>query len=141
MSEAQQAKSITIRGETLREAIGLTEGVKDGAYGDPKANLAAHGELLAWYRKWSRGNYGPGHEAAISQVLSKLARIATAPRGSSLHKDNYVDGEAYFGIAFECETVFRKESAPDNPTRRGGPGEFIYLDQGPVGTLSGHSHG
>lgn len=100
--------SDSLRAAVLNEANRLTSTDRANTYGDPKINLACVGELMNVYYKYARSKC-PGHEAAIMQVIAKLARIACGPQ---LHRDNYVDGAAYFAIAFECEQYEQSDNTP-----------------------------
>lgn len=92
------------RVQILRKGEKLTTGDRDKTYGAPSVNLGCHGELLRVYQKYAQGKYTPGHDAAMSQMLSKIARIATAPAGNPPLEDSYIDGVNYIAIAYECET-------------------------------------
>jgi len=94
--------------DILNRAAELTGGDRQKAYGSPRPNMQAHAELLQWYRRWAEDRYSPEHDAAIVQVLAKLARIAVG----QFKDDNYVDGAAYLGIAFECEQEYRDGLKP-----------------------------
>ena len=100
---------MTIRGDILRRAIGITEGERESTYGDPAITLACMAELKATYRKFSQGKYCPEHEEAMEAALMKIARIATG----SFHRDNYVDGAGYHGIAAECQ---QRANQPESGT-------------------------
>lgn len=83
----------------LREGIALTTDSRNSIYGEPIRNMTCHGELIAVYQKYAGANVS-AHDAAIFQVLAKIARIACAPDGVR-HRDNYVDGATYMAIAYE----------------------------------------
>lgn len=90
-------------------ASSLTSSDRNTTYGDCLANHQAFGELIAWWEKW-RGLLEPksiSHNAAVAQVLTKLARIAVG----RFHHDNYIDAAAYLAIAFECEARERDNQA------------------------------
>jgi hypothetical protein len=85
----------------LSTASFLTSNDRNKTYGDCLANHRAFGELLNWWYNW-RGVLQPkhpSHDAAMVQVLTKIARIAVG----NFKDDNYVDAAAYLAIAFECE--------------------------------------
>ncbi len=89
----------TIRGKTLMEALGLTEGDRNKTYGSPYANLTCYANLVAAYvnGKPDDGDFN-AVDGAILMVLAKISRIAV----NQNHHDSYVDGAAYMAIADEC---------------------------------------
>lgn len=101
---------MTIRGDTLREAIRLTEGNRQQAYGDPAITLSCMGLLKTIYRTFSRDKYSLAHDEAVEAALIKIARIATG----SFHPDNYVDGAGYIAIAAECEQMAKQSETKAN---------------------------
>jgi|15BtaG_2_1085339.scaffolds.fasta_scaffold01693_5 hypothetical protein len=78
----------------LEEAIRLTCGDRNESYGDTVEN---HEQIAAIFNAVTGHKITP-REAAMFQICVKLARCRTSPNKG----DNYVDGMAYFGIAFEC---------------------------------------
>ena len=87
-----------IRKKVLETALSLTCGERDSVYGPPEINMECLGELLAVYRKYAVDRHNLGHDACIFQILTKVSRIACG----KLKEDNYIDGAAYFGMAYEC---------------------------------------
>lgn len=89
------------RVEILEESIRLTSQDRNAQYGDPLINMSCAGELKAIFRKWNlasgRRVIGPGEGEALDMVFTKLSRIAAG----DLKPDNYVDGAAYLGAAYE----------------------------------------
>lgn len=98
-------QELTARENVLAVAINLTTGDRNDAYNDPKINMQAMLELQEWFTRW-RNHAGVssvaeagGHNAAMTMVFAKLARIAVgAPKA-----DNYIDAAAYLAIAWECQ--------------------------------------
>ena len=90
------------RVEVLQTAIKLTAGDRNNTYGDPTKNMDAFAALVRAYLHYSLPNGDVNeigaHDAAILMALTKIARIAV---GSKPHKDNYIDGAAYLGMAWE----------------------------------------
>ncbi len=78
----------------LETAIELTCGDRNESYGSPVEN---HQHIADIFNAVS-GHKITAREAALFQICVKLARCRTSPNKA----DNYVDGMAYFGIAFEC---------------------------------------
>ena len=117
------------RKHILDTALKYTCGDRDDSYGPPSINLACHAELMAVYKKYAGDKFCGGHDAAMFQVLCKISRIACG----KFKDDNYIDGSAYFGIAYECEKTHR-----DATTRIGGPeiNEFLSKVEFPSQTLS-----
>jgi hypothetical protein len=104
MRKAKAVRQDSTREAVLKEAAFLTAGDRNDAYNDPKINMQAMLELQEWFERWrshpSVNNVASagGHDAAITMVLAKLARIAVgAPKA-----DNYVDAAAYLAMAWEC---------------------------------------
>src|SRR5690606_25180945 len=92
------------------------------------------------YKRYAKDKHCAGHEAAMVQVISKIGRIAS---GHGLHEDNYVDGAAYFGIAWECgqDSLGLKEAtiAPAPLTfRDSSPSQNSYCSL--CGALEGTKH-
>jgi len=101
------------RKEVLLQAIELTCNDRQSTYGTPEQNLGCLGELVSVYKKYSDGSHGSAHDAAMFNVLAKIARIAAGP---VLHSDNYVDGAAYFAIAFEVAAIKTQEPLVQHST-------------------------
>lgn len=94
----------SFREEVLLTARDLTCGDRNDAYNDPRVNMMAFEELLEWANKWQRHNLdasaaGCGHDAAMTMVYAKLARIVVGVAKA----DNYIDAAAYLAMAWECE--------------------------------------
>ena len=92
------------REEVLLTARDLTCGDRNDAYNDPRVNMRAFEELMEWAQKWQRHNMdssaaGYGHDAAMTMVYAKLARIVVG----AAKADNYIDAAAYLAMAWECE--------------------------------------
>lgn len=111
MSEIHPTRIMSSREEVLSEAIHLTTGDRNQAYGRPYNNLALQGRLWELYKMTAGEKYNSAHDAAMQLILAKIARIACGEPG---RRDNYVDGAAYFGIAYECylETAEQTEGVP-----------------------------
>lgn len=95
----------------------MTSTSRNETYGDCLLNHQAYGELLDWFHKW-RGlaPKGTAHNAAITLVLTKVARIVVGP---ALQPDNYIDASAYLGIAYECEQRVRLLASQATNTAEG----------------------
>jgi len=96
----------SVREAVLQEATTLTAGDRNAAYNDPKINMQAMLELQEWFERWrthpavQNVAAAGGHDAAMTMVFAKLARIAVgAPKA-----DNYIDAAAYLAIAWECHS-------------------------------------
>jgi hypothetical protein len=94
------------REKVLMQAAALTCGERNDSYGGPALNMDCFAALLDVYRSFAARAPGdrpsPAHDAAITMVLAKVARIAIGARG---HRDNYIDGAAYLAIAYEVDNV------------------------------------
>lgn len=104
MRKTKMPQPVSIRETVLKEAAFLTAGDRNAAYNDPKINMQAMLELQEWFERWRNHPSvndvaaAGGHDAAITMVLAKLARIVVgAPKA-----DNYVDAAAYLAMAWEC---------------------------------------
>ena len=87
----------------LETATQLTSTTRNAQYGAPLKNLSCAAALRAVYKEYAgEYKYSPAHDAAIEQVMLKLARIATGQTGNA---ENYIDGAAYFAIAHECQEL------------------------------------
>lgn len=98
----------TLRGKLLTQAIELTEGSRNAAYGDPVVNLGLQGRLMdVFFEEFDKNASLAFLDAtgvaalrgSIAQVIGKLARIGA---GDVTRLDNYIDGAAYFAIAGEA---------------------------------------
>jgi Domain of unknown function (DUF6378) len=99
-------ETMSIREKVLLTARDLTVGDRNSSYGSPTPNHNCLAELMTVYRKFSKHSQTDGHEAAMFQVLTKISRIACG----SIKEDNYVDGSAYFAIAYEAIMINRSEN-------------------------------
>jgi len=86
------------RVRVLQDAAALTNGDRDTTYGPPSVNQNAAGRLKALMRELTTRDVSPAELEALDMVMTKLSRIMTGP---VVHRDNYVDGSAYFAIAYE----------------------------------------
>lgn len=82
------------RVSALQEAITLTAGDRNKAYGDPVLN---HQHIADIFNAIT-GRDLKAREIAILHQATKMARRWHNP----LHRDSYVDGMAYAGIEYEC---------------------------------------
>jgi hypothetical protein len=100
----------TIRGQILRDAIGLTEGDRNATYGDPVKNLTCYAQLVTAYINGLQIDQADldAVDGAILMALAKISRIAV----NKGHRDNYTDLSAYAGIAGECAERLAKASEP-----------------------------
>lgn len=92
-------KTVPARVAFLQESAELTAGSRDKVYGDPSINLSLAGQLKALVRRYQQREMPATEVEALDNVLQKVARAYT---GSGYHRDNYVDGAAYFAIAGEA---------------------------------------
>lgn len=86
------------RVQVLEEAAALTNGDRDKTYGPPHINMGAAGRLKSLMRELATRDIGPAELEALDMVMTKISRVITGP---APHRDNYVDGSAYFAIAYE----------------------------------------
>jgi hypothetical protein len=78
----------------LAEAVGLLEGARAAQHGD---KLALHRTMAGLFSAYLGCPVKPS-EAAMLECLMKAART----KHGLLNEDDYRDGAAYFGIAWEC---------------------------------------
>lgn len=86
------------RVQVLEEAAALTNGDRDKTYGPPHVNMGAAGRLKALMRELATRDISPAELEALDMMLTKLGRVITGP---APHRENYVDGSAYFALAYE----------------------------------------
>lgn len=95
-------RDVSDRERMLRNAIDLTCGQRDKAYGPPYRNMKQTSELFNAYirnRPLSRlGAELDAHDMAVFMILAKVSRLATTPN----HEDSWTDIAAYAGIGHEC---------------------------------------
>lgn len=97
MTARKPNKPASDREEVILEAIKLTCGDRDVQYGPPVQNMTEIAEL--WSVFLQRQLTQPITAAQVANMMT-LMKIA---RGMENHKrDNYADGIAYLGIAYEC---------------------------------------
>lgn len=93
------------RVKVLTEAARLTSVERTAIYGAPDINMDCLAAYMRVFLHYSgvvgREAFANGHDAAMFNVLSKVARITVGSKG---HMDNYVDGAAYFAMAFEVDS-------------------------------------
>ena len=82
----------------LNEAALLTAGDREQDYGPPLLNAILAGSLKQCFRTHATRSIGPAEMEFLDMILTKLSRIGSGPAPK---RDNYVDGAAYFGLAFE----------------------------------------
>ncbi len=78
----------------LREAIRLTAGDRNTAYGKPIVNLQQNANL---WNAYVGQEMFTAQDVSIMMALTKIARIRTNPS----HHDSHVDASAYMAIAKE----------------------------------------
>lgn len=101
------------REAALREAIKLTCGDRNVAYGPPTANLERLADLIRAYFGTREITTIQSTDVAAINILIKLARLATNPT----HHDSWVDAAAYAGIGLECSKTLKvRASAAINKT-------------------------
>lgn len=91
-------EKISDRAQILIDGARLTSGDRDATYGDPYINLGLAGRLKEVFYAGATRQLGPAEREAIDLIFTKLGRIGT---GSTIHRDNYLDGSVYFAIAYE----------------------------------------
>lgn len=92
--EILRAAATPHRALVMQEAVDLTCGDRNAAYGDPVIN---HQHIADIFNAIT-GRDLSAREIALVQTSTKLARRAKNPT----HRDSYVDGVAYAGIEYEC---------------------------------------
>lgn len=88
------AASQALRASCLEEALGLTMGDRNEAYGDPVENMQHTADI---FNAWT-GLSLTARQISQVYIAGKLARSQTSPT----HRDSYVDVMAYRGIELEC---------------------------------------
>lgn len=88
--------------EILNESIRLTSQVRGEVYGSFVDNMDLLGQFIRLYQQHAGIRYSAAHDAAIINLLGKIARVAVG----NLHRDNYVDGPNYFAAAYEAELKY-----------------------------------
>lgn len=88
------AASAPPRALALDEALRLTCGDRNRAYGEPVGNMQHIADIF----NAITGRDLSAREIALVHQATKLARRAR----NTLHRDSYVDGMAYAGIEYEC---------------------------------------
>lgn len=102
-----------LRSDVLEHAKQITCADREAQYGDPLLNFRMCADLKATFWRTLQAHNTPLWDAmndaqmgafvhALDMVLIKLSRIATAPTlEAALAEDHYVDGAAYFALAYE----------------------------------------
>lgn len=93
--------STPLRVSALQEAVRLTSGDRNKAYGEPVQN---HEHIAAVFNAIT-GHKISARDVALFHVATKLARLAK----NKTHRDSYVDAMAYLGIALECAFAGRDD--------------------------------
>lgn len=93
-----KAKTLSIREGALDEAIKLTTGDRQQAYGNVSDNLTRIANLFKAYMGDRSVHSITAADIAAFNVLTKLSRVATNPT----HRDSWVDAAAYAAIGLEC---------------------------------------
>lgn len=96
--------AIPIRVGILQEAINLTAGDRNRAYGDPVENMQHIADIF----NAITGRDLTAWEVATLHRATKLARSAT----NKTHRDSTVDETAYGGIAYECALAAESAGLP-----------------------------
>ena len=94
----------SVRQQLLENAVSLTCGDRNRAYGEPFENMLNTAALLQAYLEGVAGDHTrqlSAKDAACIMVLVKLARTFGTPYSS----DTYTDMAAYAAIAGECAAV------------------------------------
>lgn len=101
-----QAREESAREQALKEAIKLTCGDRNIAYGPPAENLTRVANLFKAYMGDRLVCSITAADIAAYNVLLKLSRVATNPT----HRDSWVDAAAYAAIGLECaQTTFNSQ--------------------------------
>ena len=90
-------RKVPVRGWILREAARLTLGARPGKHGDPVAQHRAAAGLWSAYL----GMPVRADQVAVCMMLLKVSRTMVG----AVNADNYVDGAAYMGIAYEARVA------------------------------------
>lgn len=98
----------SVRQRALEEAIALTTGDRNKAYGSPYPNLKTLAGMVTAYLG-GRRTVTAADVAAIN-ILMKLSRISVNPT----HHDSWVDAAAYAGIGLECAEAMVADAEKDN---------------------------
>ena len=99
---------MSVRGDLLAKAAALTDNDRNRSYGDPYENLSLAGRLKEVFYSGAKRPISPGEREALDLIFTKLSRIGV---GSAVIEDNYVDGAAYFAIAYECALASAQKKA------------------------------
>lgn len=97
-SALKTTRYISTREGALTEAIKLTCGERDKAYGPPFENLNRIANLFKAYMGDRPLSSLTATDVAAFNVLTKLSRVTTNPT----HRDSWVDAAAYAAIGLEC---------------------------------------
>ena len=93
-----------VRSDILHDAVKLTCGDRNDAYGPPWNNLTDCAQLWEAYLNAKYGTVAAmqltAEDVAWMNVLQKISRTFRAQR-----VDNYVDAAAYAAIAGECRLI------------------------------------
>jgi hypothetical protein len=98
------------RDEMLSEAIRLTTGDRNAAYGHPYDNLTHMANMVSAYLSGKRGVdlALDAEDMAWIMIMAKASRTVASPKD-----DNYIDAAAYAAIAGECRTIIEKGRLTD----------------------------
>lgn len=89
----------------LEQAIELTTGDRNRAYGDPYTNMKVLAGMVREYMgNRSMDSFTAADMSAVN-ILIKLSRISTNPT----HRDSWIDAAAYAGIGLECANAVLNE--------------------------------
>lgn len=109
-----ESKPTTIRGQCLAEALALTEGDRNRAYGAPHPNLTCFAGMVEAYLKQrfqtiASDPFGYDHlnsvDGSVLMILAKISRVAV----NQFHMDNATDATAYGAIMKECAELNKGE--------------------------------
>lgn len=91
-------QEISLREQTLREAIEAVTKDRNTDYGSPEDNFKDIADMYDIYRRGLKRINTLPHDIAIIGILIKICRIKTSPQ----KKDNWVDIEGYGACGYEA---------------------------------------
>lgn len=98
----------------LEEAIKLTTGDRNAAYGEPYTNMKVLAGMVREYMGSRPMSSFTAADMAAVNILIKLSRIS----GNPTHRDSWVDAAAYAGIGLECANAVLNDQMKDSITKK-----------------------
>lgn len=109
----------TVRGAVLHDAMNLTLGDRNKAYGDPTDNHENIARLMDAYLGMRGDDRLDAEDAAMLMVCVKMARIAQRLPRNTLASDSFIDAAAYIAIAAEARaTRLNLVHPPEAPSNK-----------------------